>query len=149
VLTNCHVMAPVLEQQARPQDVICRFDYSKKEGGSPASVGVECQLADGAWCVASSPPGQGEVQLDGPNSAENELDYCLLRLADPVGEAALGGVGDTTAPKRGWLKLVPGQSVGKEGQQLFVFGHPWGDLLKLSIGDHRGCNQAGTTSAMT
>jgi hypothetical protein len=143
VLTNYHVMEPVLTRKARAQDVICRFDYSRKDDGSPIGAGRECRLIDGDWCLSSSQPSTWDLRLDGPEPTENELDYCLLRLAERIGDASLGGAGDMTAPKRGWLTPKPGQSVGQGGQQIFVLGHPQGAVLKLSIGDHRGSNGAG------
>jgi V8-like Glu-specific endopeptidase len=144
VLTNHHVMEPVLSQRARAQDVICRFDYRKKDDGAPIGQGLECRLANADWCLSYSRSSLWDLRLDGPGPADNELDYCLLRLAGRVGEASLGGSGDTTAPARGWLTMNPYQSVGEKGQQLFVLGHPQGKVLKLSIGDHLGSNGAGT-----
>jgi hypothetical protein len=143
VLTNFHVMEPVLENRARPRDVICRFDYSKQVDGAPIGAGIECRLASPDWCVAKSPTSEWDLRLDGPGPAANELDYCLIRLADKIGEARLGGSSDGAVPQRGWMAPKPRQSVGGAGEQLFILQHPRGAVLKLAIGDHLGINSIG------
>lgn len=138
VLTNYHVMEPVLRNDARAQDVICRFDHIKKDDGPAIGNTLECRLASPAWCVAQSPVSSWDRRLAGDQPSPHELDYCLIRLADRIGEARLGGASDAAVAKRGWLALNPLQSAGQMNEQLFILSHPGGAVLKLSIGDHLG-----------
>jgi hypothetical protein len=143
VLTNYHVMEPVLKTDVRAQDVICRFDFRKKDDGSLIGSGLECRLATPDWCVAQSPVSEWDRRLAGKEPEKNELDYCLVRLADRIGETRFGGSSDETVAKRGWLAPSPKQSVGQTNEQLFILSHPRGAVLKLAIGDHLGSNGVG------
>jgi hypothetical protein len=141
VLTNHHVMAPAINREVRTEDVICRFDYVAKTDGSPVSEGLERRLKRDAWLVASSPP--SERESGGPDPAPDQLDFCLMRLEMSVGTERLGGSSDTSVPARGWFGLNERQSVGKSAQQLFIWQHPQGAVLKLAIGDQIGINSSG------
>ena len=88
VLTNHHVIDGVTD----PAAIVVRFDYKARAGGGTISPGVEVHLA-AEWLVDSSP--HSPVDLEGlPKQGvpdPEQLDYALLRLADPVGDAADSG----------------------------------------------------------
>jgi hypothetical protein len=143
VLTAHHVMAPAINSGVRAEDVGCRFDFSAKRDGSPVSDGLVRRLKSNAWHVASSPPGAREGEGNASDPAQNELDFCLLRLETSVGTERFAGSSDAGVPTRGWFSLNEIQSVGQKGQQLFIWQHPQGAVLKLAIGDQVGVNGSG------
>jgi hypothetical protein len=143
VLTNHHVMVPTIEGEVRPEDVVCRFDYAAKADGSPINQGLERRLIEGAWLVSSSPPSKYEGEINGQDSAPDELDFCLIRLASDVGSERLGGSSDPSGSRRGWFPLNELQSIGQCGQQLFILQHPMGAVLKLAIGDQLQTSRSG------
>jgi hypothetical protein len=143
VLTNHHVMEPAIKGDVRAEDVVCRFDYSAKRDGSPVSDGLVRRLDSKAWHVSSSPPGAHEDESGASDPAPSELDFCLMRLETPVGIERIADSSDASVPKRGWFSPNDRQSVGQPGQQLFIWQHPQGAVLKLAIGDQVGVNAVG------
>lgn len=77
VLTNHHVVAPLLETRAEPAAVLLRFDRL-----SAASEGETAELAD-SWCVAASPHAPSDVLAGAREPRRDELDFALLRLRHP------------------------------------------------------------------
>ncbi|BCH23520.1 trypsin-like peptidase domain-containing protein [Mesorhizobium sp. L-8-3] len=143
VLTNHHVVSQAIQGEVRAEDVVCRFDYAARRDGSPINKGLECRLKREAWLVASSPPGDREDEISAPDPAPDELDFCLLRLESRIGSERLGGSSDESVPLRGWFSMNERQPLGQNGQQLFVWQHPQGAVLKLAIGDQVGINHGG------
>jgi hypothetical protein len=143
VLTNYHVMEPAIKGKVRAEDVVCRFDYTAKRDASPVTDGLERRLKKDAWQVESSPPGEHEGEVACPDPAPNQLDFCLMRLETSVGTERLGGSSDVSVPLRGWFSVNKSQSLGQTGQQLFIWQHPQGAVLKLAIGDQVGINGIG------
>lgn len=142
VLTNYHVMEPICLNAARAADVVCRFDYSKKDDGTPVGEhdGLVCQLALPNWCVAKGDKSPWDETQQGPEPTVDQLDYCLIRLTERIGEGRLRDSTDTQVDRRGWLAMDRGQQAGVAGQELFILQHPDGASLKFTIGDHRGFN---------
>jgi Trypsin-like peptidase domain/Effector-associated domain 1 len=81
VLTNFHVVEKYVSDARDNSQLVCRFDPAAASGNE--AVGAAIQMEPGrGWIVHYS----------------NELDYALLRLTEPVGNAP-GLDGDT----RGWV----------------------------------------------
>lgn len=126
-----------------PEDAIFRFDYRKKAGMSGLEAGIVCNLAADSWLVDKSPYSDRDLTVNGPDPASDELDYCLVRLAERIGEARLGGSSDEKTPLRGWIKIGKEQKAGENGEHVFILQHPDSAVLKLAIGDHKGFNARG------
>jgi hypothetical protein len=145
VLTNYHVIAPVIAGQAgtftkdglssKSKDVIVRFDYKELDDKTPVNAGVEVRLGDD-WLVDSSPPSAAD--LDGSRKTLptlDELDYALLRLVDPVGSLpiALGKDADAGAKTRGWIEMPQADWPFAEQASLFIIQHPNGAPMALAL----------------
>ena len=104
VLTNSHVVyqpGPETPRRGFPEQIACQFDY-EDGAGAPTLV----RLRPDALAMRS------------PAAA---LDFALLALAEPVGEA------------RGWEE--PRKFVDPEpGEAVFVLQHPGGRKLRLAAG---------------
>jgi hypothetical protein len=125
VLTNYHVVEALLEGKATPDAVRVNFGFAETEDG-PA-VGEKYWLAE-KWMVAQSPYGLCDVAPGQGHPADNELDFALLRLEKPAGDA------QGAAGKRGWFNLGKLPEPAGEGSIVFVLQHPEGKPLKQSIG---------------
>jgi hypothetical protein len=67
----------------------------------------------------------------------DELDYALLRLNEPIGDAA--GPGGQT--KRGWVSVSTAPPLPQPTDVLFIVQHPKGQPLKLAVGTIVALNQ--------
>jgi hypothetical protein len=114
VMTNYHVMAPVIQGAVGPEAVVLRFDYKKEADGVSVRPGRACRLA-ADWSVDASPVA--------------ELDYSLVRLAEDAGAEQLFDAGSPTT--RGWL--TPQEHQFLAGEPLFILQHPSGDPLKVAF----------------
>jgi hypothetical protein len=145
VLTNHHVMAPAISHQAGtytgkglsvdPKKVIVRFDYKQLDDKTPVNAGVEVRLADD-WLVDSSPPSAVDVQVPRVDTpALEELDYALVRLAEPIGAApiALGKDTDAGSKPRGWIELPEAEWPFADHTSLFIIQHPDGSPMALAL----------------
>jgi len=117
VLTNYHVMEPVIKGKAIAGAVQVNFGYAETEQG--VSAGSTVKLG-AEWHVASAPYSVADTEEDGQPSA-GELDFALLRLGASVGE------------KLGWFKLRDARPDAAD-TIVFVLQHPEGKPLKQSIG---------------
>ncbi len=135
-LTNWHVVRRVLSGEKKPVDVALRFDYASDAGGT--SPGVTHTLA-AAWCLRHSPASALELGEGNGEPTPAELDYALLRLAQPIGDQPGPG-----GEPRGWITTQRATAIPAVGDVLFVLQHPQGDPLKLAIGVSRGANGNGS-----
>lgn len=135
MLTNYHVMQVVIAGEeglkldgihsAKPENVICRFDY-RRLGNGVLYNGLECRLG-APWKIDVSqdcPPDQ----LAPPD----KLDYALVRLASSPGNDVIAPVPGATGKARGWLE-PKAVTEFPQGMPLFVLQHPQGDPLKLAF----------------
>jgi len=145
VLTNHHVVAPAIAGQsggftpgglsADPKKMIVRFDYKELDDKTTVNPGVEIHLADD-WLVDSAPPSPVDVQMPRPNAPGlEELDYALLRLAEPVGgqPIPLGKDVEAGARTRGWIELPQAEWPFAEQSALFIIQHPNGSPMALAL----------------
>ena len=145
VLTNHHVMAPAIAHrdgkftpgglQADAKKVIVRFDYKALEG-KPLNPGVEVALAE-EWHVDSSPHSIADTQAkpkkDTPTT--DELDYALIRLAEPVASEPiqLGNDTDKDAKPRGLIEMPATAWPFVDQPTLYILQHPQGEPMALAM----------------
>ena len=120
VLTSGHVVQPPGTQgPIAAERIVVRFDYHRRDprrrthglAGS-GDLGESALLLVSDYLVASRPPSRHDAGDQGGLPAEEELDYAILRLAEPIGEDG-----------RGWYRLED-QSVPRQGTFLTVVQHP-------------------------
>jgi len=138
IMTNFHVMEPVIAledgdmsyvgPQATASDVICRFDYKVLASGA-ISAGSTFGLARD-WRVALSPN-----SLDTSQPTLDELDFALLRLAQPVGTLPIGNNSAAPGAQRGWISLLQKEPLHMfvPHSPIFIIQHPKGEPLKLAL----------------
>jgi hypothetical protein len=140
VLTNYHVMKPVIDKQVLPGKVICKFDYALLNDGSP-DPGTVFRLKADDWLVASTPYDERDEHgsLDGSDPPADSLDFALIRLATPAGAGNIGGEQNkATEPKlRGWLRIPEQEDDDQYGfpkdSPLVIVQHPSGAPMKLAM----------------
>lgn len=155
ILTNYHVIEPVLKGRYEPNQIDVLFDYKviDDDGSEVTQPGIAFKLADGdEWKLCDSPYSDYDTN---PNSTidpdDQHLDFALLKLAVPVGDMPVGEtVHDpwSDAPKRGWvesdaskMRVPPSMEID---DTVFVFQHPKGDPLSLDFDEIMSINPSGT-----
>jgi hypothetical protein len=120
VMTNWHVIRKVLEPDSWTR-ISCRFDYLMLPDGS-VQEGVRIPLGD-KGILASSPASDAELTAspDEPPPAADQLDYALLRLAEPVGN------------QRGWVEIPETTIELPAGSPLIIAQHPLAAPMKLAL----------------
>ena len=136
VLTNYHVIEPVLNNQIENRNVILRFDYKRTTNGKTLNSGTEFRLAND-WLIDSSPFNSIDTVPFNPlnnTPPPDQLDYALLRVTGEPGNQSVGGAkaapGD---PPRGWIKLPTAAYDYQPNAPLFIVQHPEGEPLKLAF----------------
>jgi hypothetical protein len=145
VLTNHHVIAPVLARQesgrapARATGdasrVTVRFDYKALDDGTAIHPGLEVALA-ADWLVDASPHSRFDLQGLPKEGVPDpgELDHALIRLATAVGELPLMlGEAEPGAKERGWIELPATPWPFADHRSLFIIQHPRGAQMKLAL----------------
>lgn len=134
VLTNHHVIAPVLDGEFNRTRVRAQFDYHVLRNGS-IDAGTIVDLVDHEqkWLIAAAPHDPLDVTvhaLDEEPKPKN-LDYALLRLSRKVGAKPIGSA---KGKNRGWLDLTkdiaPNAAVDAP---IFIVQHPEGAAMKLAL----------------
>lgn len=147
VLTNYHVLRPVLEGTATAAKVTCRFDYKVLADGSRVE-GVAVGLHPTDWRLDASPCSPAELTRnpDAPPPKPDELDYALVRLARRVGDEPAAPKGGTESPRRGWLTLPLVAPAFVPKMPLMIVQYPDGKPLKLAVDTDSviGVNAGGT-----
>ena len=136
VVTNQHVIAPVVNHTVSSHDVKCRFDH--KQGLDGAPLGEKSQTVIGLhtadWLVDSRPPSATDLDATLGDAGPHELDYAVIRLEEAVGKDPVGGAtADPKAEPRGWIatdQLAPAVA----GNQIFMLQHPNREPLQLAVG---------------
>lgn len=133
VLTNYHVMhGTVSPGSAQPAQVQLRFDAVGNASGRIAKV------AAGQWLVAKSQPGNEEWGAGAGDPTLTQLDFALLRLAEPVGQDVSGGT------PRGHVRIDDADISGQALQPVVVLQHPLGASLQICLGAFDQPNANGT-----
>jgi hypothetical protein len=137
LLTNYHVIEPLLENKADPDSVTCLFDYKESIEGLTLNnkQGTEVGLKASDWRVDEKPPSDFDWNHTLGDASEDELDYGLVRLAEKIGEDPVGGdTADMNAQPRGWIDLTKEPPEVIPGNQVFLIQHPMGGPLQMSVG---------------
>lgn len=123
VMTNHHVVAQVLTKTVAAEVVRCVFDVVSHSSAPPREVKLAPE-----WDVLHSPPSVVDVENDpkGRDPSIDELDFAVIRLAEPVGAEA--GKGET----RGWVR-IPDSFFAQRGDPLVIAQHPRGRALEIAI----------------
>ncbi|MDH5520303.1 MAG: serine protease [Acidimicrobiia bacterium] len=132
VLTNYHVVEQLIDGSVTPDQVSCLFDF-KMVDKVVTAPGQRVGLADKA-VIASSPYSQVDLEPD-PKSGSpgaDELDFALLRLAEPAGDLSVGS-GDG-GESRGWITVPAGPIRYESMKGIAILQHPNRDPLKLALG---------------
>lgn len=134
VLTNYHVLQSVITKQAPPAAVECQFDYKLLKDGTAPYTPVRL-AAD--WLIDASPYSAGERNgtPDNPPPTAEELDYALVRLAEPIGERpwARSPGKDAQAPARGWVRVPDAAPAFAPVMAVIIAQHPDGQPMKLAV----------------
>ncbi|MCC6162727.1 MAG: trypsin-like peptidase domain-containing protein [Acidobacteria bacterium] len=113
VMTNRHVIDAFSARRRPP--ILARFDFKLSGDGERLREGEAFGLAP-EWLVASSPV--------------DELDFAILRLAQPAGLRPTTSSASDVA--RGWI--TPRWRPLEPDETVFVIQHPQGETLKLAAG---------------
>jgi hypothetical protein len=134
VLTNYHVLhGTVAPGTPDPVKVQLRFDAVGAASGRVAKV------AAGNWLVATSEPSRDEWGLSsGAEPTSPQLDFALVRLAEPVGKDLNQG------SARGHVRIEETGTAGKALNPVVVLQHPLGASLQICLGAFDAPNADGT-----
>jgi hypothetical protein len=123
VLTNHHVIAPLLGGTYDPKHVRAQFDHWELADGS-AGAGTIVDLAKD-WLIASAPhdPIDTKVHDLTADPKSGNLDFALLRLARKIG----------SEKKRGWMDLGATASPAAAGAPVFIVQHAAGKPMELAL----------------
>ncbi|MBK8259411.1 MAG: trypsin-like peptidase domain-containing protein [Polyangiaceae bacterium] len=138
ILTNHHVVQAILGETDVTACLRFRFDFKKLKESGRAFEGVHYfPIAGDKWKVLSAPSSAADEKTadEAAEPGESELDFALIRLAQPAGDLPIGGVTNATV-KRGWLEPAGDTSLTQlaVSENLFVLQHPGGDALKVAFG---------------
>jgi hypothetical protein len=133
VLTNYHVLhGTIAPGTPDPVHVQLVFDAMGAASGRVAKV------AAGNWLVASSQPSGDEWGGPGAEPTSAQLDFALVRLAEPVGKDV--NVGSA----RGYARIEGTDTAGKALNPVIVLQHPLGASLQICLGAFDTPNANGT-----
>ena len=133
VMTNYHVLEPVLQGQAQPSLVTCRFDY-KRMANEIVNAGTTFSLA-ADWLIDASPvsPADRTPESSGALPAPDELDYAIVRLEGTPGHDPVGAKAAPNSPPRGWIAVSEKPHAFAAQTPLMVLQHPDAAPLKLAL----------------
>jgi V8-like Glu-specific endopeptidase len=135
VLTNYHVIKPIVEGKAKHENMTLQFDY--KIVGEKAQDGKIVKLVDDAekWLIDSSPYALADVMKNPTVSpTDEELDYAFLRLKEAIGDEPIGPASDPGAETRGVLKLAEAATEDPAAPSpVVIIQHPKGAPLAMAI----------------
>lgn len=140
VITNYHVIEPLITEKAIPSQVVLRFDYKQLGDGQVINKGTEYRLIEQDWLIDKSP----YANNDSPSL--DELDYALLRIDGTPGEDTIGKNNYEDAPARGWINLPTEPYEFIPETPLLIVQHPNAEPLKLAFDSDAiiSINQSGT-----
>lgn len=122
VLTNYHVIEPLLRAPQLARVASCRFDFVEDPETGAELPGIRVPFAE-RWEGPSRP--YSDLDLTGAETGfePDKLDFALIRLAEPIGEAPVAR-GSYQRSSRGWLPLPSDPPLPRVGSPLFIWQHP-------------------------
>ena len=135
VMTNYHVMKPVIDGTPKPENVKFRFDYKIMEDGETINSGTVYRLAAKDWLIDASEYSAVDKLVD-PGDAVPEptqLDYAMVRLSGEPGNLPVGANAEPGAPHRKWVQLSKQSYDFEPDTALYIVQHPQGEPLKMCI----------------
>jgi hypothetical protein len=147
VLTNYHVVEPIILGNVSAAHVALRFDYKKADESAAVQAGTVHRLDD-SWLVDSSPYSPCDLEVDpAADPALDELDYAVLRVEGTPGREPVGGTTrDPNPALRGWIR-APGQQYDFSAHpSLYIVQHPDGKPMQVALDTEAviGLNANGT-----
>ncbi len=133
VLTNYHVLKPVLSGTMTRADVECVFDFKKLPDGTQMRTPVTLHPTDWNVDFSTYTPGEIAGQPDQTVPTTDELDYALVRLSAPVGDQPWAAHPGSGAPSRGWVSIPGAAPVFNSPMGVIIAQHPNGWPMKLGI----------------
>ena len=130
VLTNYHVMEPVIKGSVPASEVRAQFDYATLTNGK-IDNGTRVQLAK-EWLIDSSPYNQMDVDGQGPAPTLEQLDFAVIRLKRAMGNQAIGEKSTAQSPTRSWIDLSAHAPVPAKDTAIHIVQHPNGETMKLA-----------------
>jgi hypothetical protein len=135
VLTNYHVMEPVILKQVGPGGVECQFDFKLLRDNTAPFTPVK--LADD-WLIdfsKYSPNEKRGTPDQAPPPTAEELDYTLIRLSAPFGSQpwAKSPEVNGNAPARGWVRVPDRPPAVGDTMAIIIAQHPDGAPMKLAL----------------
>ena len=133
LMTNYHVMEPVITGKAKPDTAVFRFDY-KRLSGATVNNGTVFALAAADWLIDSSPPSAIDSKPEPKPGVPNldELDYAIVRLQGSPGSRPVGDKPEKDAAPRGWIPLAQA-AAAVPASPMLIMQHPDGAPLKLAL----------------
>lgn len=120
LMTNFHVV------EGGVDGGLARFDHTADNDGRTVNFATEWEVAHSKHDTEAN-----ELLPNGP--AEGTWDFAIIRLAEPVGDQAIGyDPAKPGADKRGFYALDWGPYDFDAAEPLIVLGHPLGGLIQLS-----------------
>lgn len=154
VLTNAHVIRPLLNMQSDPpeengsgDDIVCFFDYVADPtprvppADEPQRIFTAVKALPQRWLRAARAPLPYDGTANCPADAQKMHDYALIQLQQKIGllpSRRSGGV------PRGWMAIPDAILVDVRDQRIIVHQHPGGAPLQFDIGDYMGLDPTGT-----
>lgn len=143
VITNYHVIEPVLKKLAKAEKLILRFDYKRLEDGTTLNSGTVYSLDNAVsddWLIASSPYSQADLANSpaGLLPRDEELDFALLKVKGKPATERISKSFEADAPLRGFLEIPETPVQIEPGEPVLILQHPEGDYLKLAIDTEAG-----------
>jgi hypothetical protein len=136
LLTNYHVLEPVFKglegkatkkgHSAKPENVVCRFDYKQMPSGV-LNTGIEYKLAT-KWDLDHS---ESFTPVD-QDASNEQLDYALVRLKESAGTHTVGKKDGTDGETRGHLTPLSPYPF-TPGTGVYILQHLDGGPLKMAL----------------
>ena len=142
VMTNYHVAEAVIPDSetskagvtADPAKVRLRFDFKRLPDTTVINPGEVVGLA-ADWLVDSSPMTIAEAKGEGsgPEPGPAQLDYAILRTAEPVGTLRIGSNAQSSDQVRGWIRLARAPQSPRKGDPMIIVQHPERAPMQIAI----------------
>lgn len=133
VLTNYHVLQELLDPQTDDASGwFARFDHRLGGDGKTLIEGRAVAFAT-SWYVDHSRLSPFDTKPDpkGGDPTNDELDYALVRLAEPIGDEAISPKSEEL---RGWVPLTAAKVFYDKLRMISILQHPSGGPMKLAMG---------------